>query len=73
VDSVADDLRDELRQRVARLTGAERVALALELGERDLTMYAQARCVDRDTAARVLAAARRVGRIRSACLEPGPD
>jgi hypothetical protein len=73
VASVADDLRDELREQVARLTGFERVALALKLGERDVAMYAQARCVDRETAAKVLAAARRVGRIRSACLEPRSD
>jgi hypothetical protein len=73
VTSVADDLRDELRERVARLTGSERVALALELGARDVAMYAQARCVDRETAAKVLAASRRVGRIRSACVEPASD
>lgn len=73
MSSVADDLRKELREDVARMTGAERVALALRLGERDVAMYAQARCVDRETAVNVLAAARRVGRIRSRCLEPRPD
>jgi hypothetical protein len=73
VTSIADDLRGELREQVARLTGSERVALALELGQRDVAMYAQARCVDRETAVKVLAAARRVGRIRSACLERPPD
>lgn len=73
VPSVADDLRDELRDRVAKMTGSERVTLALELGARDVAMYAQARCVDRETARKVFESARRVGRIRSRCLEPAPD
>jgi hypothetical protein len=70
--SVADELRDELREHVARLTGSDRVTLALKLGERDIAMYARARCVDRETATRVFAAARRIGRIPSASLEPPP-
>lgn len=37
--SVADDLRDELQEEVLRLPFEERIALALQLGERGLEMF----------------------------------
>jgi hypothetical protein len=70
MSAVAEALRDEQRQLTARLSGTERLALALALGQRDLDLYMQARCVDRQTARAVVAQARRIGRRRSACLEP---
>ncbi len=73
MSAVADALRDEVRERVARLSGAERVVLALRLGERDVELYARARCVDRKTAAAVLARARRIGRTLSRCVEHESD
>jgi len=45
------------------------VALALELGERDLAAYANAHGLDRETARRALERARQAGRRRSGCLE----
>jgi hypothetical protein len=70
MSDVAEILKDELRQRTALLSGSERLALALALGERDLDLYVQARCVDRSTARAVLERSRRIGRRRSACMEP---
>jgi hypothetical protein len=37
--SVADDLRDELREEMRRLTFPERIELALRLGERGLEVF----------------------------------
>jgi len=39
--SVADRLRRAQRERVASLSAGERVRLALELGRRDLALYAR--------------------------------
>ncbi|OLC57720.1 MAG: hypothetical protein AUH76_18660 [Candidatus Rokubacteria bacterium 13_1_40CM_4_67_11] len=60
--SVLDRLRDEDRGAVLALTAAERVALALALGERDLEAF---RRVD---AARILDRQKQYGRRASACL-----
>jgi hypothetical protein len=62
--SVADDLRTEQRERLAALTAAERVRLALRLGARDLDAFrlAQDPPLDAAEAARVLARRRQQGR-----------
>jgi hypothetical protein len=73
MSSVAEQLRDELRERFARLSLQERLALVLELGRRDVEMYSSARCVDRTTAVNVMRAARQAGRRPSACAGPQRD
>jgi hypothetical protein len=73
MSAVAEELRAELRRRFGELPLEERLRLVLELGARDVGLYADARCVDRGTAARVLSAARRRGRRPSPCLEPEAD
>jgi hypothetical protein len=60
--SVADDLREESRAEVRAMTPAERVALALELGERDLELYCQANGLTREEAMRLLDRRRQLGR-----------
>ena len=67
--SVADQFAPAERARVAGLTPSERVALALELGERDLASYAHAHGIDRAAARRALERGRQAGRRRSACME----
>jgi hypothetical protein len=66
---VADRLRHAQRERVAALSPGERVRLALELGRRDLELYAR-RCGMAPLEAR-RAVERRVQarRRRSACLQ----
>ena len=66
--SVADRLRAEDRQRLLRLSPAERVALALALGERDLETYRRARGLSRRDAQRLLERQRQHGRRPSRCL-----
>jgi hypothetical protein len=69
--SVADALRREERDAMLVLGAAERVALALRLGERDLESFRRA--VDpawpRAGAVRELERRRQAQRRRSACLE----
>lgn len=60
--SVADDLRDELRERVRRLPAQERVALAFRLGDEDLARLMHAQGLTREAAMTVLARARAAGR-----------
>jgi hypothetical protein len=67
--SVADALRREDREATLALTAAERVALALRLGERDLDAFQRAAGLSRDEAVRVLERRRQAGRRRSVCLE----
>ena len=67
--SVADDLRAEDRARVMRMTPAERVALALALGERDLELFRAAHGLTREDAMRLLDRQRQVGRLHSRCIE----
>ena len=69
--SVADELRVEDRERVLAMTPAERVALALALGDRDLEIFraAQQPGLSREEAARILDRQRHAGRGRSRCLE----
>ena len=53
------------------LSAAERVALALRLGERDLESFRRAAsaAASRDSATRELERRRQAGRRRSACIE----
>ncbi len=66
--SVADDLRDELREQEKQLPWEERVQLILRLGERALAVYAQANGVDRETALREFQRRRQAGRRPSKCM-----
>jgi len=66
--SVLDHLRDEDRQAVLALTPAERIGLALALGERDLETFRRARGLSRVDAARILDRQKHHGRRASACL-----
>lgn len=69
--SVADLLRADDREELRALTPAERVALALALGARDLETFraAQSPPLDPAEAARVLERRRQAGRRRSRCVE----
>jgi hypothetical protein len=66
--SVADDLRDELREEMSRLSPGERLELSLRLGEEGLESFRQANGLDRETAVRLLERQRQVGRIHSKCM-----
>jgi hypothetical protein len=66
--SVADGLRQADREAVARLSGEERIALALMLGDADVEALQQARGIDRETAVRVIRRQRQAGRQPSACM-----
>lgn len=66
--SVADDLRDELREQEAQLPFEERLRLILRLGERGLEVYAQANGVDLETARREFERRRQAGRRPSKCM-----
>lgn len=67
---VAADLRAEQVELVRDMTPAERVSLALQLGERDLSVYMTAQKVDRNTALRAIRRSRQTGRRRpSRCLD----
>jgi hypothetical protein len=69
--SVADDLRAEIRRDLSGRTPAERVAVALVLGGRDVGLFAEAHDppLDRRVAARLLERRRQAGRRRSRCIE----
>jgi len=62
MSAVAEKLRAEARERFLRLSPADRLAVVLALGRRDVAMYAAARCVEPEVAADVLRASRRFGR-----------
>jgi hypothetical protein len=67
--SVADQLRAETHAAVARRAPAERIALALMLGDIDVRTFARARGVTEDEARRQLARQRQRGRVSSSCHE----
>jgi hypothetical protein len=69
VRSIADELRERDREALAALTAAERVALALALGERDLQTCALARGIGAERARRVLRRNRCLGRRPSRCMD----
>jgi hypothetical protein len=60
--SVADELRQEQRAAMLRLSPAERIRLALELGARDLALFMEASGLDREAALRELRRRRAAGR-----------
>ena len=69
VRSIADDLREEDRRAVAALSVAERVSLALQLGEQSLVIYMAYHGVDRETALEHFRARSQRGRRYSRCLQ----
>jgi hypothetical protein len=68
MQSVADDLRDELREDTSRLTLQERIEQALRLGERGLEIFQKANGLDREAALRELQRRRQAGRRPSKCI-----
>lgn len=64
--NVARDVSRRREERLAALTPAERVALAMRLGEAGLASFMTTHSVNRDTARARIAATRRAGRRRSA-------
>lgn len=60
-------------QRLTALTPAERVALALRLGEEGLATFMASQGLDRATARRRIKAMHRLGRRRSSCAEAHAD
>jgi hypothetical protein len=66
--SVADDLRNELREEFARLPLEERIAQMLRLGEEDLRRFCEANGHDRETGLRLLQRQRQAGRTPSKCI-----
>ena len=63
--SVADDLRKEQTQEILKLTPAQRIELALNLGQRALEMYMAATGKDRTAAMADLRRGTTSGRARS--------
>lgn len=66
--SIADDLRDELRESVQQLSPEERLELAFRLGDEGLEAFRQAHGLDRETAIRELQRRRQAGRTPSKCM-----
>lgn len=66
--SVADDLRQELQDQILLLPFEERMALALQLGERGLEMFRLASGLDREAALREVQRQRQAGRTPSRCM-----
>jgi hypothetical protein len=69
--SIADDLKAKEREALASLTAAERVRLALQLGERDLEAFRLAHNppLERAEAIRLLERRRQEGRRPSRCVQ----
>jgi hypothetical protein len=67
--SVADELARAEQERIASLSPGERVALALELGERSLADYAAAHGIGREAARKEFERERQAGRRPSGCIE----
>jgi hypothetical protein len=67
--SVGDALREAQRVEESRLSPAERVRRALELGDSDVETFARARGSSAVVARRELRRARRVGRVPSASAD----
>ena len=66
--SVADNLRHERQQELLRLTPAERVALALRLGRRDVETFAATQGVTFEEARALLRQRGQRGRRKSRCM-----
>jgi hypothetical protein len=67
--NLAEQLRIEQRERFARLTPAERVALTEQLGEEGLAEFMATSGLDRAAAIAAIRKTRRAGRRRSRCLD----
>ena len=67
--SVADNLRARHARQLRRRSPQERLAVALELGQRDLMAFQKAQRLDRATARRELQRRRQLGRKPSRCSE----
>jgi hypothetical protein len=67
--SVADDQRRQTREEDLARTPAERIELALALGDADRELFQAATGVDAETASRLLQRRKQVGRRRSRCHE----
>lgn len=67
--SVADGVRQRQRQELARLTPAERVALALRLGRRDVETFAATQGLRIEEARKVLRRRGQRGRRPSRCMD----
>jgi hypothetical protein len=63
--SIADDLRRESMRALAGLTAAERVALALRLGDEDVALHRSAHGITERESRAALKRARAIGRIPS--------
>lgn len=63
--SIADDLRRESAQAVAHLTAAERIDLALRLGDDDVSLHRSAHRLTEGESRAALRRARAVGRVPS--------
>jgi hypothetical protein len=66
--SVADDLRDDLRQSLQDLSLDERMELAFRLGDEGVAAFQEANGLDREAAVRLLQRRRQAGRTPSRCL-----
>jgi hypothetical protein len=66
---LAEQLKQEQRERFARMTPAERVALTERLGEEGLAEYMSANRLDRMTAVKAIKQSRRLGRRPSRCFD----
>jgi hypothetical protein len=69
VKSVADELRKRSQHDIERLPPAERLELALRLGDDDVELFCRARGIERALAVRQLRAQRRRGRTPSKAAE----
>lgn len=65
--SVVDELREETRRRVERLSPTARIDLALELGDADVAALGDARGISAEAARTIIAGSRRAGRRPSRC------
>ncbi|HEV8241659.1 MAG TPA: hypothetical protein VGS57_20010 [Thermoanaerobaculia bacterium] len=70
MSSVAEEVRQLQRQELARLTPAERVALALRLGRRDVETFAATQGVGIEEARLLLRRREQRGRRPSRCMDP---
>jgi hypothetical protein len=69
MSDVAEELKREQRERFARMTPAERLALSERLGEEGLAEYMSTHGLDRDEARRAIRQTRRIGRTHSRCFD----
>jgi hypothetical protein len=67
--SVADDLRLESRRATVHLSAADRIALALRLGDEDVARYRTVHRISEREARVRLARARQIGRVPSRANE----